>query len=107
MTMLADRLRDVHAPARFVDGEIHWQMAAGPDAIDVSVHVAALHLLGPKPIPAYLEAFENHRSMLCDMASLKFGFNHSRSARVRIEREDILRLLEHGRPQVMSEEEHR
>lgn len=96
MTTIADRLRDVHAPARFIEGEIHWQMAAGPDAIDVSVHAVTLHLLGPKPMPAYLDAFEQQREMLCDLAALKFFFANSPQGTLQIEQEDVLRLVDHA-----------
>jgi hypothetical protein len=86
-------LRDVHAPARFIEGEVHWQMAAGPAAVDVSITATALHLFGPRPLPAYLDVFEQHRPVLCELAALKFTADQDERARVRLEREDIEPLL--------------
>jgi hypothetical protein len=86
-------LRDVHAPARFIEGEVHWQMAAGAEAVDVSITATALHLFGPKPLPAYLEVFEQHRPVLCEIAAIKFTIDQDEPARVRLDRQDIEPLL--------------
>lgn len=92
MIVGSDKLRDVHAPARFIEGVIHWQMACGPDAIDASISATALHLLGPKPVPSYLDVFEQHRAVLCELAAHKFS---SRAIRkIEIEREDVLQILQ-------------
>jgi hypothetical protein len=94
MTVGSDKLRDVHAPARFIDGEIHWQMACGPDAIDASISATALHLLGPKPLPSYLDVFEQNRTVLCELAAHKFSPRSLR--KVEIERDDVLQILNEG-----------
>jgi hypothetical protein len=91
MTIMA--LRDVHAPARFIEGEVHWQMASGADAIDVCVTATALHLFGPAPLPSYLDVFQQHRETLCEIAALKFAAGEGGGSRVRLERDDIARLL--------------
>ena len=80
-------LRDVHAPARLHEGEVHWQMASGHDAIDVCVTVAALHALGPTPLPGYLEAFEQNREFLCAIAAAKAAGR--KKPQVRIDHRDI------------------
>lgn len=95
MTAVTERLRDVHAPARFIDGQIHWQMACGPKAIDASISAAALHLLGPKPFPAYLDAFEQYRPLLCELAAIMFSPS---CTQIVIDQDDIRQLLDHGSP---------
>ena len=80
-------LRDVHAPAKFYDGEVHWQMASGHDAVDVSVTAAALHVLGPAPLASYLELFEQNREFLCAVAAAKAAAG--KTTRIRIDRWDI------------------
>jgi hypothetical protein len=65
-------LRDVHMPARFIEGEVRWKMAAGPEAIEARVSATALHLLAASPLPAYLEVFEQNRAMLNRVARSKF-----------------------------------
>jgi hypothetical protein len=84
----AEKLRDVHAPARFFEGEVHWQMASGHDAIDASVTAATLHLLGPTPLPGFIEAFEQQRVLLCDIAAQKYSAA-SASRTVRLDTDDI------------------
>ena len=83
-------LRDVHAPALFVEGEVRWRMAAGAESVNVSVTATALHALGSPPLPAYLEVFEANRELLCRIASAKAmrgdGLRHQP---IRIEREDV------------------
>lgn len=91
--MTIGSLRDVHAPARFIEGEVHWQMAAGAEAVDVSITATALHLLGPQPLPAYLDVFQEHRPVLCEIAAIKFALGQEGPARVRLERRDVEPLL--------------
>jgi hypothetical protein len=95
MTAVTERLRDVHAPARFIGGQIHWQMACGPQAIDASISATALHLLGPRPFPAYLDAFEQYRPLLCELAAIMFSPSCNQ---IVIDHEDIKQLLDHASP---------
>jgi hypothetical protein len=91
-----NKLRDVHAPARFFEREIHWQMACGPDAVDAVVTATALHLLGPNPLPAYLDAFEEHRAFLCELAAQKYALGLHDRTRVSIDSDDIVPLIRHS-----------
>jgi hypothetical protein len=88
-----EKLVDVHAPARFIEGEVHWQMAAGHDAVDARVTATALHLLGPRPLPGYLDAFEQQRAFLCEIAALKYASGGHDGVVVRIDAEDVAPLV--------------
>ena len=81
-------LRDVHAPARFREGEMHWQMASGPDAVDVRVTTAALDALGKTPRTSYRDLFEQNREFLCALAAIKAP-NTPPGEPIRIDRKDI------------------
>jgi hypothetical protein len=65
-------LRDVHMPAVFIEGEVRWKMAAGPETIEARVSATALHLLHSAPLPSYLDVFEENRAMLNRVARWKF-----------------------------------
>ena len=65
-------LRDVHMRAGFFEGEVRWKMAAGAETIDARVCATALHLLGPTPLPSYLDVFEANRGLLSRVARAKF-----------------------------------
>lgn len=67
----AHELRDVHAPGRLDDGGVHWQMARGADAVDVSVSAAALQRLAEDSEQDLLALFEAHRAYLCSLAAVK------------------------------------
>lgn len=84
---MRSQLLDVHSPGRFFDGEVHWQMASGHDAIDVSVTASALHALSENPLPGYLEVFETHRDFLCALAATKLGADNTGA--IKIDRKDL------------------
>jgi hypothetical protein len=84
-------LVDVHAPALFLEGEIHWRMAAGPNAVDVRIAAAALHVLSDSSLPSYLDIFERNRARLCSLAALKFAARGNALGDIVIERSDLVR----------------
>jgi hypothetical protein len=63
---------DVHTPALFIEGEVRWKMAAGPETIEARVSATALHLFRATPLRSYLEVFEENRAMLNRVARSKF-----------------------------------
>jgi hypothetical protein len=86
---LSHGLVDVHAPAVFIEGEVHWQMASGPEAVDVRIAASTLHVLSDNSLPSYLEIFERYRERLCSLAALKFAARGNRLENVVIERGDL------------------
>ena len=86
-------LIDVHAPALFIDGEVHWQMAAGPNAVDVRITASALQALSDDSLPSYLDVFGRNREGLCGLAALKFTARGNKPGSIVIERDDLVGCL--------------
>jgi hypothetical protein len=83
-------LLDVHGPALFSEGEIHWQMAAGPDSVDVRIAASTLHALSDGSLPDFLDIFERNRELLCRLAALKFAARRCGFGNLVIEHDDLM-----------------
>jgi len=83
-------LVDVHGPAIFIEGEIHWQMAAGPNSVDVRIAASTLHALSDSSLPGYLDIFERNRELLCRLAALKFAAHGCELGNLIIEHDDLM-----------------
>jgi hypothetical protein len=83
------RLADVHKPAIFIEGAVHWQMADGPNAVDVRITANALYLFSDASLPGFLEMFDRNRELLCEIAARKFAAGKHCPTGVTIERDDF------------------